>query len=290
MTPLPNQPIDPIRQRASFLSSSLRGLLTCEFQARLAGSWASNEAHLPSPINGRIPSLSDVDVMVDEPPTIDTSSTISRAVLNMASVHGVEIQKVSVRHKAEIDLFWNPHRIKALSGYQIETGQFMTFWTLVGAIESLSPTANFSASGRAYHLAKFFFKLCRNTLLIHQISSTNYRELTTEVLTKLIFHPGVTRAYAIKTGLETTLSSIECDAILSDSTWAPLTDTFIDAHSSYLLAQLRNDIRTWYRTGISLNTESYLEQIRKFDGPPDLLPARSKVINDYERRIATSFA
>ena len=289
--PLHSRSASHARQRARFLSPCLREFLAHSFQARLTGSWATNEAHLPLPVGDRIYSLSDVDVLIDGPPTVDKSTSIVRSVLKLASWHGVEISKVSVRCRSEIDAFWNPCRVSALAENRLEAGHFLTFWALIGAIEALSSSpADSVRDGRAYVLIKFFFKLCRNVLLIQRRCPASYRELTTEVFARLIAHPGVLCAYAIKRGREITLSSTDCEAMLSDSNWEPLTDTLIDARSSDLLANLRRDFRTWYGAGTSLDLESYLAQIKTFDKSPELLPACTKVIQDYERRNAISAA
>jgi len=287
--PLPSLSADCARQRARLLSSSMRQLLAHRFQASLAGSWATNEAHMPRPMTDLVRSLSDVDILVDESPTVDKSTAIAHSVLNLARQHGIMVSKVSVRRRSEIDAFWNPCRLSALAESKVESGRFLTFWALIGAIEALSSSPDDSAvDGRAYFLIKFFFKLCRNVLLIRQCGPRSYRELTSAVFSKLISHPGVRRAYAIKIGHEVALSSAECEEILSDSTWGPVTDALIDAHSRELMADLRRDLRMWYRTGISLDVESYLTEIRTFDEWPELLPARAKVVYDYERRSAGS--
>ena len=271
-------------QRARFLSPALRGMLASRFQAHLAGSWASNEAHLPTPTTERICSLSDVDVLVDALPTVDESATIARSVLNLASLHGVVISKVSVRSRSEIGAFWNSDRVGALAEDPREAGRYLTFWALIGAIEALSSPVAWTERERAYVLVKFFFKLCRNFLLLQRCNPRSYRELTWEAFAQLIPHSGVFRAYAIKIGRETSLSLSGCEALLLDSNWGPLTNKLIDSRSGDELENLRKDIRTWYRTGISPGVASYLARISTFETSPELLPALRKVEYDHELR------
>jgi len=277
-------PVRHAEHLAGFLPLSLRRLLAGKFEAHLVGSWATNEAHLPYPVEGRIFSLSDVDVLVDAPPTAAKSAEIKRAVLTLAAQHGVEISKVSVRYRSEIEAFWDPSRIDAFADSRPESGRFLVFWALIGAVEALSPSAHSTEHERAYAVVKFFFKLCRNVLLIRRRTPASYRQLTSDVLNRLLPHPGVRHAYAIKIGHEQTLSHVTCEALLSDSNWEPLTGTLIDARSSVLLASLRGDICAWYRTGASPGVESYLSHIRTFRESPELMPACLKAIHDHERR------
>lgn len=281
---------DHAQQRAKQLSFSLRRLLAHKFQARLAGSWATNEAHMPRPVGNHIRSLSDVDVLIDDTPTAEESSTIVHGVLNLAWQHGVEVSKVSVRCQSEIDGFWNPCRVSTLAENKLESGRFLTFWTLIGAIEASSMSADSVGNNRDYVFMKFFFKLCRNVLLIRRCNPTSYRELTTEILAQLINHPSVSRAYAIKIGHDITLSSTDCDAMLSDLNWEQISDALIDTHSCALMADIRKDIRIWYRTGTPLHAEAYLAQIKAFEKFPDLLPACAKAVRDYELRSAIKAA
>lgn len=280
----PDRRAEHALQRARFLSPALRGLLAGRFQARLAGSWASNEAHLPCPTAERIYSLSDVDVLVDALPTVDESATIARSVLNLASLHGVVISKVSVRSGTEIGAFWNPDRVGALAEDPREAGRYLTFWALIGAIEALSSPAAATESERAYVVIKFFFKLCRNLLLMRRCNPRSYRELTREAFAQLIPHPSLFRAYAIKIGRETSMPVSDCEALLSYSNWEPLTEGLIDTRSGEELENLRKEIRTWYRTGISLGAASYLARISTFEVSPELLPAVRKAEHDHELR------
>lgn len=269
---------------ATLLLPPLRTLLAEKFQAHLAGSWATNEAHLPVAKGNRIFSLSDVDVLANAPIAPNRSAQITNSVKSLARQYGVEISKVSVRSRSEIAAFWKMSRVGSFEGSRFEAGRYLRFWTLVGAVEAVSPIAIPTRDERAYAVTKFFFKLCRNVLLIQGRNSASYRELTKSVMDHLIHDPEVTRAYAIKVGQERGMSTATCDALLSDSYWGPLTDALTDATSSKLLTNLRGDIRTWYRTGTVAYAESYLAQIQTFQGSPEMAPARIKVIHDYETR------
>lgn len=273
------------QQQARFLSPSLRELLEQQFHAQLAGSWATGEAHLPLAVRDRIKSLSDIDVLVSEPPTREKITTIVQSVQNLSWEYGVEISKVSVRYQLEIDAFWDFHKISELSESRLSSGRFITFWALIGAIEALSSSEKDSSEdGRSYFLVKFFFKLCRNILLIKGYSPATYRDLTAATLSRLISHSAVLRAYAIKVGQESMLSFGDCEVLLSDSNWELLTNASIDARSNDLLANIRKNMREWYKTGALFDLGEYLGQIKAFTESPELLPAYTKVIRDYECR------
>lgn len=276
------------QQGAILLPIRLRQLLE-KFDASLAGSWSTDDAHTPRPVGKYIRSHSDVDILINKIPTSAESMTIIRSVLDLAWQHGVEVSKVSVRNRAEIDALWNPCR--ALTNKDVAS-QFMMFWSLIGAIElATSISSDTQRGSHDYALIKYFFKLCRNALLITGCSPANsYCELTTQVFSLLISHPVVFRAYAIKIGHDITLTSTDCEAMLSDLNWGKIMGELIDKNSCDLMADIRKDLQLWHRTGTPLNVESYITQLKTFEEFSELLPASAKAIRDYENRNSISAA
>jgi hypothetical protein len=271
-------------ERARALSPALRNLLAHKFDARLAGSWAADEAHVPRTCNHWVHSLSDVDVLIDELPTVSGLETIACSVVSLARTYGVEISKVSVRSKGEIDSFWNPQELLDVPSPK-RLGHFLTFWALIGALEATGGSAHAVGVRRSYILAKFFFKLCRNFLLIRVGRNfLSYRVLVEKILENLISHPAVLCAYAVKIGHRAVFTTADCELILSDATWEPLTVSLIDQVSCRLLSEIRSDMRGWYIADVPLRPDSYLAALKSLQPWPALLPAYEKALRDHECR------
>lgn len=279
--------LDPHRlgQRRARLSRQLRRVLEGEFGARLSGSWASCEGHWPAPIVDRVYSLSDVDVLLDHRPTIFETRAVGEALGKVADSCGLTFAKISVRNRAEIEALWSPAQLEACVPDHGEVGRFLSFWACIGAVEaSAIPDSRDAETARAYGLAKFFFKFCRNALLLDGIRVTSYRELADAIASRICDHPAILRAYEIKIGDRPLFKPGDEDVLLSESILSSAMKPASDAGSLDLLATARHYVRRWYGTHHDIPTEACLDHAGALAEGRGMTLAWEKALNDYRQK------
>jgi hypothetical protein len=226
-------------------------VLNKRFGAKLAGSWASGEGHLPEPIANKINSLSDVDVQLNKAPNFDLTRAIT-----------LVLAKVSVRQQSEINALWSAARIVSLSNDKLRIARFLAFWACIGAVEAGAvgyPECPDSA--RAYGLTKFFFKFYRNVLLFVNCRPNSYRELAAAVRLRICDDRAVDRAYELKIGSRLHFSSEDVDVLLSQPLLREVLEPIAGAALVDFLVPIWHHVRQWYFAGDTVHWEICLKQV-----------------------------
>jgi len=266
------------------LGRALRQMLESTYQATLAGSWGTGEAHLPKPIRDEIFSLSDVDVQVDGDCTSSVANLIRKDVLKMCRRHGVNLTKVSIRSRSEMNELWNIGHSEIFRDNGSVFGNFMIFWALVGALETIVSPANGNALNRTYLTSKFIFKICRNALRVRGCVPRSY-QIVIQQFPKLIQNIDLTLPYKIKLGNCDDRHSLEVCNILSNFSHESIINFHMDSASIGLLSKITQDMGTWCHQGIALDVDTYLNLLMYCEATKHLITARNKIIMEVENKV-----
>lgn len=167
--------------RAHAFGADLARTLEGRWQARLTGSWATSEAHLPPPLQGWVASFSDVDLVVPSNLSPFHRSAIVDTVVAYAVRACLSLARVSVRSKDEMDLL--PHSAvwkKASRPNASDAKALLIFWTSISVVEAAILACRFPdrpEEARSYGMAKVFLTLVRNAQFLRGCSPPSYHAL-----------------------------------------------------------------------------------------------------------------
>jgi hypothetical protein len=208
----------------------MAAIAKCQSRYRLrpSGSWATQEAHLPHPVNGIVHSFSDIDLITETELPPFQQRRIRHMLEYSAQSAGIRLTGVSIRPEHNFSSL--PHacgwsRAALRRTMSCDRRAFLGFWTAIAAIEAtITAVRQRDCPARevaSYVAAKFFFTLVRNVALVNGVVLVSYQDLCNWVCERTRDIP-IFELYRIKTGKLLTLPEPLLDSTLGDGVLSAL--------------------------------------------------------------------
>jgi hypothetical protein len=201
--------------------------ITREFsRARLYGSWATAEAHVPGDSSRVLPlaSESDVDLISDEWWPQYVTATLQEKIVRTLEELGLKLDHVSFRTESELREAPHEWEFSAARPFQlsISPSRFLAFWSLVAGTETcLRCNHALGASFQpklSYGISKWFFCMVKNVALLRRTRLHSYSEAAQWAVGMLPnARACIDAAYQVKLGNISSLTVSE-GTILADTT------------------------------------------------------------------------
>lgn len=193
--------------RLTYFTQAITVQLPKNYGVTLKGSWANAEHHVAEE-DGPLRSYSDIDFVSEWPMKPENSDRLKTELNRAAATCGLQIRGCSIRPVDEMRFMWAVGRRKPEERRYRVDGEFIQFWTLIGAAELCSTwllsTTRESSEWR-YHLNKFFLSIWWDMGIVSGYRIRSYRD-TLLFAGRWLTADICCASYGLKLGSKTTYS------------------------------------------------------------------------------------